>query len=486
MATPASDEDALEQKYPSQRTQENLSRYLEKKRELISQYCDFLKSSEFEEISLRKDTSNLFRSTVKPVHKIDVRKFNQVISVDPVHLVAELEGMTPYEDIVRETLKFGCLPTVVPELKSITIGGALAGVGIESSSFRYGLVHETILEFEALLGDGRIVVCRPDNEFKELFYAFPNTYGTLGYALKIKVRLTPVKNFVELNHFHFNDSQEYFDWLKKICNEQRDKETIDFIDGVVFGPKELVVTVGKFVDQVPFLSNYQYMNIYYRSLKPKEKHKNNQHHQDYLSTEDYIWRWDPDWFWCSKHFFMQNFFLRLILGPWLLKSTVFWKIRSFFNKNRMAKKIIEKLQGRGETVIQDIEVPIENAAEFLKFFEHDIGITPIWICPIKPFKTDVQFSFYKMDPEQLYINFGFWDIIPAEKCKGKADGYFNRLIEQKVQQLQGNKSLYSSIYYSQKEFWHIYDHALYGKLKKEYDPLNRLGDLFKKCSSRNP
>ena len=50
------------------------------------------------------------------------------------------------------------MPTVVPQLKSITIGGAIAGIGIESSSFKYGFVHETVQELEILLPDGTIVV----------------------------------------------------------------------------------------------------------------------------------------------------------------------------------------------------------------------------------------------------------------------------------------------------------------------------------------
>ena len=49
------------------------------------------------------------------------------------------------------------MPAVVPQLKTITLGGAVAGVGIESSSHRHGLVHDTMLELDVLLGDGRVV-----------------------------------------------------------------------------------------------------------------------------------------------------------------------------------------------------------------------------------------------------------------------------------------------------------------------------------------
>ena len=68
--------------------------------------------------------------------------------------------MTTYEELADETLKYGLLPTVVPQLKTITIGGAISGIGIESSSFKYGLVHETVEEMEILLGDGRTMRAR--------------------------------------------------------------------------------------------------------------------------------------------------------------------------------------------------------------------------------------------------------------------------------------------------------------------------------------
>jgi len=81
------------------------------------------------------------------------------------------------------------MPLVVPQLKTITLGGAVTGLGIESSSFRNGCPHESVLEMEILTGDGRVVVARAGNEHAELFHAFPNSYGTLGYALRLEIEL---------------------------------------------------------------------------------------------------------------------------------------------------------------------------------------------------------------------------------------------------------------------------------------------------------
>ncbi len=452
-------------------TEKLLDHYNQKKSVLINEIST-LSENDKNDVGLYKNTSNLFRYRTGPSKRIDVRNFNQVIHVDEVNQIAEIEGMTTYEDIVKETLKFNLMPTVVPELKSITIGGALAGCGIESSSFRYGLTHENMFEYELLLSDGKIITCRSDNEHKELFYAFPNTYGTLGYALKIKVKLIPVKKYIKLTHKHFKNADDYFKRLNEICTENRSQGSIAFIDGVVFDKNDMYLTLGEFVDDAPYTSNYKYMNIYYKSIKKLS--------EDYLTTVDYIWRWDPDWFWCSRHFLMENYFARMILGKFLLKSTNYWKIRQFFNRNPFAKPISNWMTGQVESIIQDVEIPVQQASQFLEFFQKEIGIKPIWICPTKPYQADHLFSFYKMDPNLLYINFGFWDMKPTSK----EDNYYNRKIEQCVRTLGGNKSLYSQIFYSEDEFWNIFDKTLYMRLKDQYDPKRKLKDLYQKCKGK--
>ena len=125
------------------------------------------------------------------------------------------------------------MPAVVPQLKTITLGGAVAGVGIEASSHRHGLVHDTVLEIEVLLGDGRIVTCTPDNEFADLFFGFPNSYGTLGYALRVKAKAVPVRPYVRLEHLPFTDAERFFAAL----GERLRAGEADFIDGTVFSPQ---------------------------------------------------------------------------------------------------------------------------------------------------------------------------------------------------------------------------------------------------------
>src|SRR4051812_31866689 len=152
--------------------------------------------------------------------------------------------MVPYETLVDECLAHGVMPAVVPQLKTITLGGALAGVGIESSSHRYGLVHNTVAEIEVLLGDGRIVTCSRDNEHADLFYGFPNSYGTLGYALRVKAKVIPVGAFVRLTPLPFTEPGVFFRELEGHLKAS----AADFIDGTVFATDRMFITLGRFVD----------------------------------------------------------------------------------------------------------------------------------------------------------------------------------------------------------------------------------------------
>ena len=136
--------------------------------------------------------SNLFRQRTTDSARLDVSDLTHVVDLDPVSRTARVQGMTTYEDLVAATLPHGLMPLVVPQLRTITLGGAVTGLGIEASSFRSGLPHESVLEAEILTGDGEVVVARPQGDHADLFCTFPNSYGSLGYALSLTVELKRV------------------------------------------------------------------------------------------------------------------------------------------------------------------------------------------------------------------------------------------------------------------------------------------------------
>jgi len=428
-----------------------------------------------EGLGLSKHTSNLFRESAnRPRPRIDLTGFDRVVSVDPERGTVECEGMTTYAALVEATLARGVMPCVVPELKSITLGGAAAGVGIESSSFRYGLVHETLKEIDVLLADGSIVTCTPENEHRELFFGFPNSYGTLGYALRLVAQTVPVKRYVRLEHIRHRDPDRYFDAIAHACEGDA-----DFVDGTVFSGGEMYLSIGRFVDAAPWTSDYGYEQMYYRSIRAKSN--------DFLTVRDYLWRWDTDWFWCSANVGAQNPLLRRILGRKHLNSVTYTNIMRWNSRIGLTGALDRLARRYPESVIQDVDIPVERAAEFLQFLLREIGIVPVWICPVRPRGPQAafppqfppQFPLYPMDPRRLYANFGFWGVV--KDTVRRPVGFRNRAIEIKVAELGGIKSLYSASYYPQEEFWKIYNGPAYQSLKRRYDPGHGFRDLYQKC-----
>ncbi len=360
------------------------------------------------------------------------------------------------------------MPAVVPQLKSITVGGATVGIGIEATSFRHGLVHETVLEMDVLLPDGRVVLCTPANEHRDLFHGIPNSYGTLGYLLRLRMRILPVKRFVRIERRRFADAASCFRELDSACASDA-----DFVDGVIFSASELYVITGRFTDEAPFVSDYTGQHIYYRSIPEKTV--------DYLTANDYIWRWDTDWFWCSKAFGVQHPLVRRLIPKRFLTSVTYTKLMRLNARWGLTDRL-DRLRGSGtpgEAVIQDIIIPLERCGEFCEFLLEKIRITPIWLCPSRPPDPRARFPLFPVRPDTLSVDFGFWDVIPA--AKGEETGFHNRLIERKTAELGGIKSLYSEAFYPEEEFWSIYDKSAYDALKAAYDPAGSLRDLYQKC-----
>ncbi|NMH96415.1 FAD-binding oxidoreductase [Pseudonocardia acidicola] len=423
-------------------------------------------------VRLGKRTSNLFRFGAGSADacRLDTTGLTGVIAVDPVARTAEVQGMTTYEDLVDATLAHGLMPLVVPQLKTITLGGAVAGLGIESTSFRHGLPHESVLEMDILTGSGELVTATPDGEHADLFAAFPNSYGTLGYALRLVIELQPVAPYVKLTHRRFPDAATATAEIERLCAPGAGP---DFLDGTVFDPREQYLTIGEFVD-APMpgaqVSDYTGQQIFYRSLRLRPV--------DHLRVRDYIWRWDTDWFWCSRAFGVQNPLLRPLWPRRYRRSDVYRRLvaldRRFGGSDR-----IRALTGAPseEPVVQDVEIPVDRLPDFLEVFHRDVGISPVWLCPLR-LRSDRGWPLYPMRPGELYVNVGFWSSVPRRP--GQPPDAHNRLIEELVAALGGHKSLYSTVHYDEAEFWEHYNGAAYAAVKGRYDPAGRLPGLFSK------
>jgi FAD/FMN-containing dehydrogenase len=398
-----------------------------------------------------------------------------VLAVDPAERVADVGGMTTYEDLVDATLPYGLMPAVVPQLKTITLGGAVTGLGIESTSWRWGMPHETVRELDVLTAGGDVVTASREGEHAALFRCFPNSYGSLGYALRLRIDLVPVRPFVRLRHVPFTDAGELAAAVGEVvASGSYAGEAVDFCDGTWFAAGEMYLTLGRFTDTAPYTSDYTGQEIFYRSIPRREV--------DHLTVRDYLWRWDTDWFWCSRAFGAQHPLLRRLWPRRYRRSDVYWRLVALENRWHVARAV-DRRRGRPEreSVVQDVEVPLERLADFLTALHDETGISPVWLCPIR-LRDGARWPLYPMAPGRTYVNVGFWSTVPL--APGEPDGTHNRRIERTVTDLGGHKSLYSTSFYGRDEFWRLYNGDAYWPVKHAYDPHGRFADLYTKCVER--
>ena len=419
-------------------------------------------------VRLGKPSSNLFRFAGSTAQRLDTSHLTGVIGVDPVARTAEVQGMTTYEHLVDATLPHGVMPLVVPQLKTITLGGAVTGLGIEASSFRHGLPHESVRELDVLTADGEVITASPEGPHADLYHGFANSYGTLGYALRLVIDLLPVSPYVRLEHRRVA-STDLAAAIREVCADP----AVDFVDGTVFAPGEQYLTVGTFTDDPgpggP--SDYTGQQIFYRSVRERAV--------DHLTVRDFLWRWDTDWFWCSRVFGVQHPAVRRLWPRRYRRSDVYRRLVALDRRTGFSGRVrrLARLP-QEEPVIQDVEIPVDRLPEFLDGFHRDVGITPVWLCPLR-LRGERTWPLYPMRPGELYVNVGFWSAVP--QAPGDPEAH-NRRVEQLVADLDGHKSLYSTVHYSEAEFWEHYNGPAYQALKQRYDPYGRLPDLYHKVA----
>lgn len=422
-------------------------------------------------VRLAKKTSNLFRpraATNAP--GLDVSGLDGVIAVDTEARTADVQGMCTYEDLVDATLPYGLIPYVVPQLRTITLGGAVTGLGIESTSFRNGLPHESVLEMDVFTGGGEVVTTVPG---EDLFDTFPNSYGSLGYATRLKIELEPVPGHVALRHVRFDDLGLLAKSIADITETGAYAGTrVDGLDGVAFAPGEYYLTLATWSESGGATSDYAGQQIYYRSIEQRET--------DLLTMYDYLWRWDTDWFWCSGAFGAQNPKLRRVWPRRWRRSDVYMRLLGLDRRFSIADRL-DRRAGRPlrERVIQDVEVPVERLGEFLEWFDEAVGMRPVWLCPLVAKRA---WPSYPLEPGETYVNVGFWGTVHVGP--DAPNGPRNRAIEAKVHELGGHKSLYSEAFYDRATFDELYDGANLAAVKRRYDPQERLTSLYDKAVKR--
>ena len=370
--------------------------------------------------------------------------------------------MTTYEDLVAATLPLRPRPA----------GGA-AAQDHHPRRRRDGARHRVDLvpqRHAARVGarDGRAHRAGRDRHGeapsgpRDLFRGVPNSYGTLGYATRLKIELEPVAPYVALRHLRFRDLRELVATMARIvsdANTTASRSTTSTAS--CSAPTRATSRSGRQTDEPGPVSDYTGMEIYYRSIQHRSA--------DRLTIHDYLWRWDTDWFWCSRAFGAQNPKIRRLWPRRYRRSSVYWKIMALDRRYDVADRI-EARKGNPpqRTGRPGHRGPDRATAEFLELVPGRSSDRADVAVPVAAARTRAAgrrrhpaWPLYPLEPKRTYVNVGFWSSVPT--VAGRRKGRRNRAIERKVTEFDGHKSLYSDSYYPAEEFAALYGGAEYAR-----------------------
>ena len=205
-------------------------------------------------------------------------------------------------------------------------------------------------------------------------------------------------------------------------------------------------------------TDYTGQQVYFRSLQERES--------DLLTIYDYLWRWDTDWFWCSGAFGAQNPRIRRLWPRRLRRSDVYMSLLGLDRRFGIADRL-DRRAGRAqrERVVQDVELPVDRLPDFLSWFDEEVGMRPVWLCPLVARRA---WSTYPLAPGESYVNVGFWGTVHVGPHA--VDAPRNRAIEAQVHALGGHKSLYSEAFYDRETFDRLYYGAALAAVKAPLRP----------------
>jgi len=379
--------------------------------------------------------------------KIDVSDLTEVLSIDPVARTCVAESGVTFVDLVDATLAHGLVPIVVPELETITIGGAVSGCSIESMSFVHGGFHDTCLEYEVVAASGEVLTVKPDSL---VFQMMHGSFGTLGILTKLTFKLVPAKPFVKLVYERHTTLAEFQASIARHAGAR----DIDFMDGIIHSPSLWVLCTGTFVDKAPYTSRYDWVKVYYQSTAKRR--------EDYLDTKHYFFRYNRG---------VTNVRPKSLVG-----RILFGKLMQSSQWLRIGEKLHWLLKRDKPTVTLDVFVPFSKVPAFMEWWIATSNFFPLWCVPYRRVH-DYEWlvpDFYERMTDDMFLDLAVYGM------RQHGDTNVHREIEKKLRELGGIKTLIAHNYYGEAEFWQIWNKPNYDAVKAITDPKNLFRDLYTK------
>lgn len=392
---------------------------------------------------------------------VDTSPLSHVLKVNAEDRTALVEPNVPMDRLVEETMKYDLIPPVVMEFPGITVGGGYAGTSGESSSFKHGFFNRTVNHVEMVLANGKIVDCS-DSENADLFHGAAGAVGSLGVTTRIELQLREAKKYVETTYYPVSSIVEAIEKIEEVTADPE----VDHVDGIFFSKSQGAIMTGRMTntqDNNAAVVRFSHANDQWFYLHVKDVISDNEGPTtELIPLAEYLFRYDRGGFWVGalafEYFKMPfNNFTR-------------WCLDDFLH-TRMMYTALHASGHSKKCMIQDLVLPYSTAEQFVEYADKVFGIWPLWLCPLRqsplptmhPHLKETDSKGRALEPMLNIGLYGWGPSQPDEFVKA------NRDLERKVRELGGMKWLYAQTYYSEQEFWDIYDREWYDALREKYD-----------------
>ena len=404
-------------------------------------------------------TNSTRRSVFQRDKMIDTSHLTHVLRIDAKARTALVEPNVPMDRLVEATLQYGLVPPVVMEFPGITVGGGFSGTSGESSSFKHGFFDCSVNWVEMVLANGDLVIAS-NSKRTDLLHGAAGSFGTLGVTTLLELQLIEAKKYVELTYHPVSCVGGAIQKVKIATQDP----TNDYVDGILFALDRGVIMTGRLTDiaqdgvRVQRFSRARDPWFYLRAQKILAR--NTGPVTEAIPLVDYLFRYDRGAFWTGAYAF------RYFLTPF--NRLTRW-VLDYFMHTRVMYHALHESGHSEQYIIQDLALPYSTAPQFIDYIDKTFSIYPLWLCPLQ------QNSHATLHPHtssavgeedsKTLINVGVWGPGPSGYDKFVE---LNRNLEGKLRELSGMKWLYAHTYYTEDEFWEIYDRKWYDGLRAKY------------------
>ncbi len=308
------------------------------------------------------------------LHVVDVSGLSEILRVDAQAMTVTAEGQVTMGALCAATLAHGLLPAVVPEFRQFTVAGLINGEGIQSSSHRHGVFTHTLVDVELLKADGTTTIASRDAA-PDLFFALPESLGTLGLVTAATIRLVRAKPYVRCTYRRFTTMDAYVRAFTAAL------EGPDFHEGVVFGADQFVLLTGEFVDEPGGLplrdpgaegSPYFFQHV-------RESARRADLTQEVIATPAYLARPERGMWWMLE-----------CHVDWPMLTSTSWGRRQLdkataaaYQSRGFANDDLDTAERDRCLINQDMGVRLERLAEGIRWIQQHLDVYPIWNCAVR-------------------------------------------------------------------------------------------------------